>query len=221
MSIDVLFSSKGRREVVITLLSWCAFILWSNNVSWFARYSGLLRVSFLIVGDGFYIWKLKYGHDGRVLYRRTVFYINTELMVCGQWRREIHVSKAGLLFQLGHVCRLFFLNWQERERLKNLWVRFYRLQRGLEGGVLWRLEYVNVIQYTWVIWQSLHQNKEFNAVYEMEYGLVFSVAKVLSVYKSVHISFCSCIIILRRARSIRTNMTIVVVAVDVQKYMEV
>ncbi|CAN6843489.1 hypothetical protein Bca4012_049552 [Brassica carinata] len=172
MSIDVLICFKGRREVVTALLCWCALICWNNNVSWFARCLGLLRVTVLNAGDGFYIWKLKNGHVGRV------FDINTESMGRGKWRREIHVTKSGILLQFGHVCRLSFLNWQERERFENQWVKFYRLQRRLEGGGSWRLEYVKEIQYIRVIWQSLHQSREFNVVYEMESGLVFSLDKV-------------------------------------------
>ncbi|KAF2564471.1 hypothetical protein F2Q70_00015515 [Brassica cretica] len=36
-------------------------------------------------------------------------------------------------------------NSKERKRFENQWVKFYRLQRRLEGGGSWRLEYVKEI----------------------------------------------------------------------------
>lgn len=88
-----------------------------------------------------------------------VFYIIMVSMVCEQWRGEIYVNKTGILAQYWNVCRLFYLNWQEGESLENLWLRLFRIRRGVVGRSLWSLENVHEVHHIEVIWRSLHQEK--------------------------------------------------------------
>lgn len=62
--------------------------------------------------------------------------------------------------------------------------------------------------------------KVFNVMSDMNYGLDFSDFQVLSDYKSVHILFFFCIIILWSVRIIRTNFGTVVVGFDVNTHAE-
>lgn len=73
MSIEVLFSSKGRREVVIALSSWFVFMLRNNNGFWFSRCSELVLTVFLF-GVGFSNLEMKYGYAEGIIYVASFLY---------------------------------------------------------------------------------------------------------------------------------------------------